>query len=31
MNPHVLFVDDDASFLDGLRRISHATSEVHGT
>lgn len=23
MNPHVLFVDDDASFLDGLRRMLH--------
>mgnify|MGYP001594540084 FL=1 len=23
MNPHVLFVDDDPSFLDGLRRMLH--------
>lgn len=27
MNPHVLFVDDDATFLDGLRRMLHSHRE----
>jgi hypothetical protein len=30
MNPHVLFVDDDATFLDGLRRIGHAQRSQWG-